>query len=76
MFVCFHRRSGCRILPGLTTPCYLKVVLEAGHTPTMIFQHYRALVTAEQAAEWFAIVPEGTPQGADASQEAVQSAAG
>jgi integrase/predicted DNA-binding WGR domain protein len=34
-----------------------KVALEAGNSPTMIFRHYRELVTPEQAVEWFNIAP-------------------
>ena len=33
------------------------VALEAGNSPTMIFRHYRELVTGEEAADWFGIVP-------------------
>jgi integrase len=35
-----------------------RVALEAGNSPQMIFQHYRELATPEQAATWFAIVPQ------------------
>lgn len=31
--------------------------LEAGNSPKMIFEHYRELVTPEEAAEWFGILP-------------------
>jgi len=34
-----------------------KTALEAGHSETMLFGHYRALVTPEAAAEFWAIVP-------------------
>jgi integrase len=34
-----------------------QVALEAGNSPAIIFKHYRELATAEQAAEWFAILP-------------------
>jgi len=34
-----------------------KVSLEAGNSPAMVFQHYRALVTPEQAKQWFSISP-------------------
>ncbi len=33
-------------------------VLEAGNSPQMIFQHYRELVTPQDAKAWFAITPE------------------
>jgi integrase len=33
------------------------VALEAGNSPTMIFRHYRELVTEEEAAQWFGILP-------------------
>ncbi|MCI0541975.1 MAG: tyrosine-type recombinase/integrase, partial [Verrucomicrobiales bacterium] len=36
-----------------------RVALEAGNSPKMIFQHYRELVTAEEAKEWFSIRPAG-----------------
>jgi integrase len=35
-----------------------RVALEAGNSPQMIFRHYRELATPEQAATWFAIVPQ------------------
>lgn len=35
-----------------------RVALEAGNSPKIIFQHYRELVTPEQAKTWFAIAPE------------------
>jgi integrase len=34
-----------------------KVALESGNSPQMIFQHYRELVQAKAAKEWFAIFP-------------------
>ena len=34
-----------------------KVALEAGNSPAMIFAHYRELVTADDALQWFAIAP-------------------
>jgi integrase len=34
-----------------------QVALEAGNSPRMIFQHYRELVTPEEAKRWFAISP-------------------
>jgi integrase len=34
-----------------------KVALEMGNSPAMIFQHYRELVTPEQAKTWFSIEP-------------------
>jgi hypothetical protein len=33
------------------------VALEAGNSPKMIFEHYRELVTPEEAKEWFGILP-------------------
>jgi len=38
-----------------------RVALEAGTSPQMIFRHYRELATPEQAATWFAIVPQAAP---------------
>jgi integrase len=35
-----------------------QVALEAGNSPTMIFQHYRELVKPEAAQKWFSIIPE------------------
>ena len=40
----------------------IKVALEAGNSPQMIFKHYRELVTEEQAKDWFAITPGNTPK--------------
>ena len=37
-----------------------QVVLEAGNSPQMIFEHYRELVTEKAAKAWFAIAPEAT----------------
>ena len=37
-----------------------RVALEAGNSPTIIFKHYRELVTGEAAAKWFSISP---PEG-------------
>lgn len=34
-----------------------KVALEAGNSPQMIFQNYRAIVTPQDAKHWFAIFP-------------------
>ena len=34
-----------------------QVALEAGNSPTMIFQHYRELVKPDAAKKWFAIKP-------------------
>jgi integrase len=34
-----------------------QVALEAGNSPTMIFQHYRELVKPDAAAKWFSIAP-------------------
>jgi hypothetical protein len=35
-----------------------QVALEAGNRPQMIFQHYRELVTPQDAKAWFATTPE------------------
>jgi hypothetical protein len=37
-----------------------EVSMEAGNSPQMIFQHYRELVTPQDARAWFAITPEST----------------
>jgi integrase len=34
-----------------------QVALEAGNSPTIIFKHYRELVTKESADLWFSILP-------------------
>jgi integrase len=34
-----------------------QVALEAGNSPAMVFKHYRQLVTEQEAARWFGIVP-------------------
>ena len=33
------------------------VALEAGNSPKMIFEHYRALATEEEGREWFSVMP-------------------
>ncbi len=33
-----------------------RVALEAGNSPEVIFQHYRELVTPDDAAQWFSVV--------------------
>ena len=35
-----------------------QVALEAGNSPTIIFQHYRQLVTETDAKAWFAVTPD------------------
>ena len=37
-----------------------QVALEAGNAPTMIFKHYRQLVTGAEAEKWFAVAPTAT----------------
>jgi hypothetical protein len=32
--------------------------MEAGNSPAMIHQHYREVVTPEEAKAWFSIVPD------------------
>ena len=34
-----------------------QVALEAGNSPTIIFKHYRELVTKEDAEKWFSLMP-------------------
>ncbi len=34
-----------------------QVALEAGNSPEMIFEHYRELVTADAAKDWFSVTP-------------------
>jgi integrase len=36
-----------------------QVALEMGNSPSMLFRNYRELVTGQQAAEWFSILPPG-----------------
>lgn len=43
-----------------------RTALEAGHSEAILFAHYRELVTAEAAAEFWAIVPEaGSPEASE-----------
>jgi integrase len=35
-----------------------QVALEAGNSPTIIFKHYRELVTKDEADKWFGVMPE------------------
>ena len=35
-----------------------EVAFEGGNSPTIIYRHYRALVTEADAKEWFGIVPD------------------
>ena len=51
-----------------------QVVLEAGNSPQMIFQHYRELVTEKEAKAWFGIVPPGAEGKADGSRKKAQKA--
>ena len=37
-----------------------RVALECGHSPQMIFKHYRELVGPDAAKGWFEITPEKT----------------
>ncbi|MEI6535613.1 MAG: hypothetical protein WCN98_09760 [Verrucomicrobiaceae bacterium] len=37
-----------------------QVALEAGNSPTIIFKHYRELVTKDEADKWFGIMPLST----------------
>ena len=42
-----------------------QVALEAGNSPTIIFKHYRELVTEEDARAWFGIYPAGSVDSGD-----------
>ena len=42
-----------------------EVALEAGNSPTMIFRHYRKLVTESEANKWFAVIPHNEPNSVD-----------
>lgn len=35
-----------------------RVALEMGNSPAMLFRNYREIVTEQQAAEWFSVLPE------------------
>lgn len=37
-----------------------QVALEAGNSPTMLFRHYRALATTEEATAWFNVRPDAS----------------
>jgi len=39
-----------------------QVALEAGNSPKMLFEHYRELVTEEEATEWFSLTPKRVTQ--------------
>jgi hypothetical protein len=38
-----------------------KVSFEMGNSPKMVFEHYREIVTPEEAKSWFGITPEANP---------------
>jgi integrase len=38
-------------------PDAAQIAIEAGNSPTVIFKHYRELVTSDDASEWFGITP-------------------
>lgn len=42
-----------------------QVALEAGNSPSIIFKHYRELVTEAEAKEWFGIFPTGRIDSGD-----------
>jgi integrase len=42
-----------------------KVSFEMGNSPKMVFEHYREIVTPEQAKQWFEIVPNEPHEAAD-----------
>ena len=51
------RHSFCSYRMALTKSA-AQVALEAGNSPKMLFEHYRELVTEEEAEEWFSMTPE------------------
>jgi integrase len=50
------RHSFCSYRLALTQNAN-QTALEAGHSPGILFKHYRQLCTADAAARWFAIAP-------------------
>jgi integrase len=44
-----------------------QVALEAGNSPSIIFKHYRELVTEAEAKEWFGIFPTGRIDSGDSA---------
>ena len=50
------RHSFCSYRLALTHDA-AKVALEAGNSPTMVFRHYRELVTEDEANAWFSVGP-------------------
>lgn len=50
------RHSFCSYRLAVTSDA-AKTALEAGNSPAMVFRHYRELVTDQEAAEWFGIMP-------------------
>jgi len=50
------RHSFCSYRLAITHDA-AKTALEAGNSPTMVFKHYRELVTEDEAKAWFAIAP-------------------
>jgi integrase len=50
-----------------------RTALEAGNSPTIIFRHYRELVTEEEAKTWFGVTPNPSPAPAEAETFAQHS---
>lgn len=50
-----HSFGSYRLASGIPEA---QVALEMGNSPSVIFRHYRKLVTPAQAAEWFSVLPE------------------
>ena len=50
------RHSFCSYRLAVTSDA-AKTALEAGNSPAMVFRHCRELVTDQEAAEWFAVMP-------------------
>ncbi len=49
------------------------VALEAGNSPAMIFQHYRELVTPDEAKAWFGITPDQPAAPKPAAEQPAQT---
>ncbi len=49
-----HSYCSCRMAE---TKSAAQVALEAGNSPKMLFEHYRELVTEDEAKEWFSLTP-------------------
>lgn len=52
-----------------------RVALEMGNSPAMLFRNYRELVSEQQAAEWFSVLPKAEKNTKPARREIARQAA-